>query len=106
MPDPTADSREVLEPEIVTDDLPAELRAVHDLGAGPRRSTVGLSGPKGRRPGPKRREQPAAMEAGEPSELGLKMEEQFLLGEGDPYSGDPTLDSGPELNKNPHQREW
>jgi len=116
LPDPTADSeQEVLEPEIVTGDLPPELQEVHGLGAapgrtpGPRRSTTGLAGP--RRKGPVKKKAsgdgPPELDS-EPSALGLKMQEQFLLESGGPDSGelnawdDPTKDSeGPDLDDDP-----
>ena len=106
LPDPT---QEVLVPEIVTDELTPELRDVHEMETGPavRKSTMGLAGPRGKRPVKKLKKK-------ESSTLGLQMEEQFLLEEGDPYRmddlkawGDPTKDDqGPDLEENPDQKEY
>ena len=98
----------MLVPEIVTNEFPPELQSVHEMDTDPgfRKSTVGLTGPRSKRPVKRVKKQ-------EPSTLGLKMEEQFLLEEGDPYKmddlkawDDPTKNNqGPDLD-HPDQREY
>jgi len=98
LPDPSRLDQEVLVPEIITDELPPELQGVHDLESASlaRRSTLGLAGPRGKRPGKNEEKDPGVM--------GLDTQDQLMLGSGDPTKGDlnswedPTKDdNGPDM---------